>query len=203
LTPQEQELAELAEVTILPQEDQEPEFLIQDMTVGALPAVADSGDSNAEDKAPRSTTTKPPSADEWQEFLGCTVLRLLTEGYLWLFLFRDIDESMLTPRELDSIKLTKDELREIAAPVAVVASKNKLARKHGRTIMASAESYESLIDLVIWMRRVRKISRRYHGKTVAEDTHVTEGVVIEDGPLQGQNQPSGVNIAGIRNFGTG
>src|SRR5271154_3702257 len=49
-----------------------------------------------------------PTADEWQDFLGGTVLRLLTEGYLYLVLFKDIDETDLTPRERDLVRLTKE-----------------------------------------------------------------------------------------------
>ena len=165
----------------------------------------------------RSVSTKPPTAAEWQNFLGKTVLRLATEGYLYLVLFRHFDENELTPRELESVRLTAEELCEIAAPVATVASKNKLAKKHGRTIIASAESYESVIDLFFWMKRVNKIARKYKPVRVTSkkpdnaEPHI-EGVVF-NGPVPRQDDPTtaasgrhattGPNIAGIFNPGTG
>lgn len=131
-------------------------------------------------------TAKPPSLDEWQDFLGLTVLRMLTEGYLQLVLFRQVDESELTERERELIRLTKDDLRDMAAPMASLANKNKFARKHGRQMIAAADSYEALIDLFIWMRRVNKIARRHKPTTLVEET-VVEGRVVNDGPVSGQN----------------
>jgi hypothetical protein len=117
----------------------------------------------------------PPSVAEWQDFLGLTVLRMLTEGYLQLVLFRHIEESELTEREAAMIRLTREDLKEMAAPMASFANKNKTARKHGRAVIAAAGSYEAIIDLFIWMKRVNKIARA-HRKDKPE-TEVNNGIV--------------------------
>jgi hypothetical protein len=173
-------------------------FQIVDMTTGPLPpqsegyagAAANTEPEPEEKVRSHSVSTKPPSADEWTDFIGCTVFRLLSEGYLWLVLFRHIDESDLTPREREKIKLTADDLRDIAAPFGTVASKNKHARKHGRTIIAASETYESVIDLFIWMKRVNRIARKYRRVTVV-DQNVTEGTVIPDGEVPRANEETG------------
>jgi hypothetical protein len=159
-------------------------------------------DRSGKDAGSDTPSTAPPSASEWQDFFGGVVLRALTQGYLQLVLFRDIDESELTPRERELIELTKDDLRDIAAPMATMASKSKYARKHGRSVIAAAESYESVVDLFIWMRRVNKIARK-HRKN--EPTVTLQGTAEDvNGPVSGQDQPSGpVNSTGIFNRGTG
>jgi hypothetical protein len=133
---------------------------------------ADAGDA-------KPPPTGIPTADEWQDFLGGTVLRLLTEGYLYLVLFKDIDETDLTLREREMVRLTKDDLREMASPMASFAYKNKHGRKYGRTIISAAESYESLIDLLIWMRRVNKIARKYR----KNDPAAAEGMEQSNGTV--------------------
>jgi hypothetical protein len=90
---------------------------------------------------------------------------MITEGYLQVVLFKYVDESELTEREQALIRLTKEDLRDMAAPMASFANKNKYARKHGRTIIAAAESYESVVDLMIWMRRVNKIAKAHRPGT--------------------------------------
>jgi len=132
--------------------------------------------------------TAPPSADEWQDFIGLTVLRMLTEGYLQLVLYRQVDESELTERERELVKLTRDDLRDMAAPMASFANKNKFARKHGRSIIAAADSYEALIDLFIWMRRVNRIAKRHKPTVLIEEKPVVaSGEVISDGTIPGPN----------------
>lgn len=100
-----------------------------------------------------------PSLDEWQDFIGRFFLRTVTDGYLSLAL-RDIEDD-LTPREREMIQLTKEDLKEMSAPLASLAAKSKLGKKHGRNLIAAADSYESIIALVIWMRRVNKIAKKY------------------------------------------
>lgn len=197
---------------------EEMPFQIVDMTTAPElpPAAADSaGDgSSKDDRRSRAASTRAPSADEWQEFLGGTVLRLLTEGYLYLVLFRHVDEGDLSPRELETIRLTREELCDMAAPMGSVAAKSKLGKKHGRTVIASAESYESLIDLFFWLKRVNKIASRYRPlKKKSDKSTSAEGEVI-DGTVQGQDAgpgygPGGAgnggvpNVAGIVNHGAG
>jgi hypothetical protein len=110
---------------------------------------------------------------------------MLTEGYLNLVLYREIDEADLTEREKGLITLTKDELHEMAAPMAQFSAKNKTMRKHGRTVIAAAESYEALVDLFIWMRRVNKVAKRHRKPRVAKDN--ASGEVIQNGSVSDQN----------------
>lgn len=136
-------------------------------------------------ETPRDAKSGPPTAVEWQDFIGGTVLRILTEGYLHLVLFREIDESELTERERDLIRLDRDDLKDIAAPMASFANKSKLARKHGRAVIALGDSYESLIDLFIWMRRVNKIAKKYR------KPKPVKGEVIQDGQVPTADFPNG------------
>jgi hypothetical protein len=202
---------------LMPQEQapEEPlpelEFQILDLTTESLPpeppsaGQTGSADSAAEEKVrSHSTSTKPPTADEWTDFLGLTVFRLLTEGYLQLFLWRYVDESDLSPREREMIHLSKEELCDMAAPLGTVASKNKLARKHGRTIIASAEAYESMIDMFFWMKRVGKIARKYRKQQfTASPDDVVEGniyngsVPATDGTPGSTGTTARPNIGGI------
>lgn len=118
--------------------------------------VAQSFSENRVSDGSRST---PPNIDEWKEFIGGKVLRLATDGYLSLML-KDFEDD-LTPRERKQIELTKEDLKDMAAPLAIQSNKSKFMRKHGRSMIAAADSYEAVIALVIWMRRVRRISRKY------------------------------------------
>lgn len=106
---------------------------------------------------PGDARDKPPSVEEWQDFIGRVVLRTLTEGYLTLML-RDCD---LTPQEMKYLELSKEDLREMSAPFAGFANKNKTLRKHGRAIVSAADSWEALVALSIWMRRVHKVAQRH------------------------------------------
>jgi len=193
--------------------EMEPEMLIVDLTEEVLPATVatvSGGDGSkrktparpAAKEAPRDAKTGPPSAMEWQDFIGGTVLRLLTEGYLQLVLFKDIDESELTEHERNMIRLDRDDLKDMAAPLASFANKSKIARKHGRVIIAAGDSYESLIDLVIWMRRVGKIAKKYR-KPGAPKT--VKGKVENNGQVPQQDIGADQHPAGpyIYNPGTG
>lgn len=161
-----------------------------------------------DDKANKGPSVGPPSAKEWQDFLSGTVLRIATELYLMAVLFRYIDESELTSRERELIRLTKDDLADMAAPMATVASKNKLAKKHGRSVIALADSAESVVDLFIWIRRVNRIARKYKPTTAdvgvpqPQDQTVYEGVVT-NGQVFGQDGTQGPNIPGYFPGGRG
>lgn len=104
----------------------------------------------------------PPKLDEWQDFFGRVVIRALVNGYLAFQLGDLFDE--LSPMEIQQITLSKEDMREMAAPFATVANNSSFARKHGRSIIALADSYESILNLLFWMRRVNKISRKHGGK---------------------------------------
>lgn len=144
----------------------------------------------------------PPTVAEWQDFLGLTVLRMLTEGYLQLVLFRHIEESELTEREAGLIRLTREDLKEMAAPMASFANKNKTARKHGRAIIAAAGSYEALVDLFIWMKRVNKIAR-VHRKDKQPEEEVSGGIVSASNVRSEGNEGPGSSGPIIFNRGTG
>lgn len=101
----------------------------------------------------------PPTVAEWQDFIGRTVLRFMTDGYLTLVL-RDIDH-LLTDREREQIRLSRDDLKELAAPMAELANKSPAMRKRGRLLVASADSVEAVWTLVFWMRRVNRIAKRH------------------------------------------
>lgn len=129
--------------------------------------------------------TGVPSLDEWQNFIGRFVLRTITDGYLSLAL-RDIEDD-LTPREREMISLSKEDLKELSAPLASFAAKSKLGRKHGRTLISAADSYESVIALVLWMRRVNKISKKYRKMRQPAQPQT----VIQGQPMEGYNGYSG------------
>lgn len=139
----------------------------------------------APEKIKDTSTPKagPPDLGEWQDFIGRVVLKTLTEGYITMML-RDID---LTEREIESVKLTKEDLNDMSAPIASVVNKSKRAKKHGRAIIAMADSYEAMVALVIWMRRVRRIARR-HNPVLKEQTIQRD--VINNGSA-GQNGSEG------------
>lgn len=103
----------------------------------------------------------PPSLDDWQDFIGRFLIRGLTEAYVAANLADVYDE--LTPREIEQVSLSAEDLKETSAPLASLANKSKLARKHGRAIIATADSLESLVALAIWARRVKRIARKHRG----------------------------------------
>lgn len=103
--------------------------------------------------------TGAPSLDEWQDFFGRFLIRMLVDAYLYLVLGDLIDE--LSKTELDSIKLSKEEMKEIAAPLAEMSNKSSFMKKHGRSIIATTESYESVMTLLFWMNRVNRIAKRH------------------------------------------
>lgn len=140
----------------------------------------------------------PPTLEEWQDFIGRIVLRSLTEFYLDSAL-RGIRD-LLTDRELEEIRLTKDELKELAAPFASLAHKSKFARKRGRQIIEASNSLEAMFALIIWMRRVNRITRKYRApKNVRKvNGNGNSGLHAEQGT---QEEPPG--FFGIYNPGTG
>jgi hypothetical protein len=117
--------------------------------------------------------------DEWQDFFGRIVLRTLTDAYMHVVL-KDVE---LTDRERESLKLDRDELNEMAAPFSSLANKSKVMRRHGRQIIAATDSYEAVICMVMWGRRVNRIAKR-HAKAAGPPPPVvtTEGILIHDEP---------------------
>lgn len=104
--------------------------------------------------------TSPPNGDEWLDFFSRIVLRIGTDLYVD-FAFRGIDENAVSDKDIERIKIRKEERDSIARPFAEFATKNKTMRKHGRQVIALTDSIESLMSLGIWMRRVNRIAKRY------------------------------------------
>lgn len=107
----------------------------------------------------------PPRLDEWHDFFSRIVLGFLTDAYIeWLF--KDVDENALSEREINLLKLKQDERDRISKPFAELANKLKITRKHGRLIIASAGTADSVWVLLLWMGRVNRIAARYRPLTV-------------------------------------
>lgn len=124
------------------------------------------GSRNRKDEGKAKTT--PPSADEWLDFFSRIVVRFITEWYVDA-VFRKIDEDLVSDDDAAKLLLTEDERNVIARPFAEFANKNKLMRKHGRQIVAFADSFESVYILAQWFGRVNRIARKY-GKIVNATT---------------------------------
>jgi hypothetical protein len=103
--------------------------------------------------------TGPPTLGDWQDFFGRIVIRALVNGYIALQLSDFIDE--LTPSESKAIFLSKEDMAELAAPLASLSAKSSFMKKHGRFIISTTDSYESLVTLFFWMRRVNRIASRH------------------------------------------
>jgi len=127
--------------------------------------------AKSEKRVESKAKSTPPNADEWQRFFARFVVRGITRGYMALVL-RDLEDE-LSPADKAKLKLTDDDLMELAAPMAGFSSKNAYMKKHGRTIISAVESSESLIGLVFWMRRVNKIASKYRKNQPVQGT-VTE-----------------------------
>ncbi len=148
--------------------------------------------------------TGAPSLEEWQDFIGRFVIRGITEAYLTMVL-GDLEEE-LTPRERELIRLTKDDLKELSAPLATMAQKSKFGRRKGRAIIAAADSGEAVVALLIWMRRVNRIAKKYR----KSQPQTVPGYVVEgnsngnSGPDGGQGpQYGGPGSWGVFNPGSG
>jgi hypothetical protein len=115
-----------------------------------------------DDEKPTKDTPKsgPPTLDEWMDFFSRVVFRTLCDFYVD-FVFRGVDEDDIAPKDLEKLKMTKAERREISVPLASFANKSKLARKHGRSVIAFADSLDALVMLGMWVARVNKVAARY------------------------------------------
>jgi hypothetical protein len=102
----------------------------------------------------------PPKVDEWLDFFSRVVLRVLTDWYI-SFAFSGVDEDALSERDIERIKMSKKERDHIAQPLAEFANKSKIARKHGRVVIAAADSIDSIYVLTLWAARVNRVARKY------------------------------------------
>jgi hypothetical protein len=108
---------------------------------------------------PPEAKTGPPSINDWQDFFGRFVIKGIVNGYIALQLGDMLDE--LTPAESKAIFLSKEDMTELAAPLATLSHKSSFMRKHGRFIISTADSYESVVTLLFWMRRVNRIASKH------------------------------------------
>lgn len=150
---------------------------------------------------PERKKTEPksgaPTLDEWQGFFSRIIIRFLTDGYLALA-FRGIDEETIAERDLQRLKLTPQERSLIAVPFAEYANKSTFARKHGRKVVAAADSFESMATLALWMGRVNRIARKYRTHTPKPKAprakaaqHVDPGSSEQNGHREGSVIPDG------------
>lgn len=105
----------------------------------------------------------PPNLDEWMDFFSRIVIRFITEWYVDM-LFRQIDDDAVSDADAEKLLLTEEERDTIARPFAEYANKNPFMRKHGRQIVAFADSFESMVMLGRWYMRVNRIARKYRPK---------------------------------------
>jgi hypothetical protein len=103
--------------------------------------------------------TGPPTVNDWQDFFGRIIIRGIVNAYVAFQLSDFLDE--LTPSEAKAIFLSKEDMTEMAAPLASLSAKSSFMKKHGRFIISTADSYESVVTMFFWMRRVNKIATRH------------------------------------------
>lgn len=153
-------------------------------------------DKKSDDEKPPKAG--PPTLDEWMKFFSGILVKGLTEGYIQL-VFRDVDENLLTDREVEKIQMTDAERDRIAKPFAELANKLKITRKHGRTVISAAGTVDSLWAIGIWMGRVNRIAMKYRptrtvrGKVVhshTETPHERSG----SGPAPSANGTGGYTV---------
>lgn len=142
----------------------------------------------------------PPSLSDWQDFFSRFVIKILVDIYLNIVLGDLVME--LSPTERDMIKLSAKDMSDIAAPLAVMTEKTSFGKKHGRSIIAMADSYESVITLLFWMRRVNRVARKHKPAKQRKQRPAAQGVVIPpketnnaftDGYNQRDSDGSGIN----------
>lgn len=139
-----------------------------------------------------------PTLDEWQNFFSRIVVRFLTDGYI-AYAFRGIDENLLSERDVQKLKMTKEERDRIAVPFAEYANKSPFARKHGRQVVAAVDSIESVATLAIWMGRVNRISRKYRPQK--PQTRTTTNKAANDvSARQAESNGTGPESGNVRIF---
>jgi hypothetical protein len=131
----------------------------------------------------REASSGIPKIDDWMHFFSRVVLRLATDFYIDLA-FRDIDEEVLTDREIQRIKLTDVERDRMARPFAEYSNKSKFMRKHGRMIIASADSIDAVLQIGMWVSRVNRIRAKYQGtrRVRAQHQHVRAAPIFRPTP---------------------
>ena len=111
---------------------------------------------------PTKTAAKagPPTLAEWEDFFARVLFRTLTEWYV-SFAFRGIPDDVIDDEDLRKLVLSRDERKEIAAPLASLANKSAFARKQGRRVIAAVDSMEAIVILGMWMAKVNRTAAKY------------------------------------------
>jgi hypothetical protein len=114
-----------------------------------------------EEKLPKDKAKAgPPTLAEWQDFFARVVFLTVAEWYVsWAF--RGVPEELIADEDLDKLTLSKEDRAQIAAPFAELANKSSIARKHGRQIIALADSMEAIIIVGMWVSKVNRTARKY------------------------------------------
>jgi hypothetical protein len=114
-----------------------------------------------EEKPPKDKAKAgPPTLAEWQDFFARVVFLTVAEWYVsWAF--RGVPEELIADEDLDKLTLSKEDRAQIAAPFAELANKSDIARKHGRRIIAMADSMEAVIIVGMWVSKVNRTARKY------------------------------------------
>jgi hypothetical protein len=148
--------------TMGPTADEVVDAIIVDSPPDDKPAARSRSRSRApkDESEPRDPKAGPPSLDEWSKFFSRVVLRVATQWYL-NYAFRGIDEDTLSEREIERLALTDEERKTIAVPFAELSNKSKFMRKHGRTLVASGDAFNSMVVMGAWMSRVNKIAAKH------------------------------------------
>lgn len=140
--------------------------------------------------------TGAPSVDEWQDFIGRIVLTTVTDLYLDYALKGISDQ--LTDRELRQVRLSKQDLKDMAAPIATLAQGSKFAQKRGRQLIAASDSIEAVIVMVLWMKKVNKIAKKYRPQS---PKRTIRGNVVNQTEERYENGPAG--SMGEQGYGPG
>lgn len=138
------------------------------------------------DKPVRETIkTGPPSGDEWLDFFSRIVLKVGI-GLYTDFVFRDIDENLISEADIRRITMKKTERDTIARPFAEFATKNKYMRSHGRQVVALTDSAESIVTLGIFIHRVNRVAKRYKPLEV-KNVKRPQTPKVREAPYYGDN----------------
>jgi hypothetical protein len=136
--------------------------------------------------------TTPPDVGEWQDFFARVVIRGATDWYLDQA-FNGI-EDLPNEREKDALELTDDERYRMAKPFAELANKLKITRRHGRTIIATTGSLESLLMLGKWVARVNRISRKYRQQNASSGRRQPQPPPLPPQTEPDRESPEHVNV---------
>lgn len=145
-----------------PDERMRAENVVEGEIVDDPPANVNKLKSDRPKPDDRDASSGIPKIDEWMGFFSKTLIRLSTDFYIDMA-FRDIDEDMLSEREVERIKLSDVERDRMARPFAEYSNKSKFMRKHGRMIIASADTIDAIIQMGMWFSRVNRIAAKYKG----------------------------------------